>query len=473
MDNDDCLNDVTAVAMVSYTGAEHDEGNATTYYYCVVTRYDKTLSIYKLSSEELLIKESSPTVEPYLTYQAPKRISRLQFANLPSSSSSSSSSSSTVVPVLIVSDLAGDAYAYSLVQKNSGRKLLLGHTASMLTGLVVLNNHSCNNNNNNNNNGDTTDSSYDGCCIATSDRDEKIRISRFPESYVVEGYLLGHTSFITGIASVNSKNYPYSLLVSCGGDQTIRLWDWKNLKELCHAPLEQREQEHAGQRDKEDNDSNCNKFIPSDIAVDNNGGIVSVAYDESTRISFYEIVYDESNSTEAAALIGSTNQTTTMSGTFSLAFVGNIDCPARPLNICFDKSNHNDDILLILMGDPEYINSYRIVRKTVDDVLCIVATKTNDSDDCGIRLQSVKDMAAKEQISMPKSILEKDKFGNLVLRKENETRGPAAADAPWNRVERLETAKEKSKNRERKRRRGNIGNPEARNEQKIEPTNQD
>ena len=410
-DDDDYLNDITAVAMTSYEK----------YHYCVVARYNKTLSVYKISKESTTMGEDNDEPPYYILYHAPKRISCLQFTTLPSSDTTDS----VMIPVLIVGDLAGDAYAYNITHKME-KRLLLGHTASMLTGLVILHQEQ-----DNDETTTTTKSHHRYHYIATSDRDEKIRISRFPKSYIVEGYCLGHTNFVTGIApvpSLSSSLSPSTLLISCGGDKMLRLWDWKNQKELCNVELQQQQ------------DQESEYYIPSDIDVNNNGQIVAVTYDESTLISFYKI-------------IGNEKSKDTMS--YSLTFMGCMDCPSKPLNITFDKSNNtnNDDVLLVLLDGSEYINAYRITQKKVDDdhQETIVATRIDNDEGFGKCLQAVKDIAAKENISMPNSILEKDKHGILVLQKENETRGPSAANAPWNRVERVDNHKSKEKKRQRKR----------------------
>ncbi|KAG2183167.1 hypothetical protein INT43_006162 [Umbelopsis isabellina] len=65
--------------------------------------------------------------------------------------------------------------------------------------------------------------------VITADRDEHIRISRYPNGYNIESYCLGHTDVVTNVRIV-----PWStnLLVSAGGDCTVRLWDFVTGKEL-------------------------------------------------------------------------------------------------------------------------------------------------------------------------------------------------------------------------------------------------
>lgn len=73
----------------------------------------------------------------------------------------------------------------------------LGHSSSVITGVA--------------------------CCgdfVATCDRNEKVRISRWPQCAVIEAYCLGHSAFVTRCAFLEA-----GLAASCGGDGTVRLWD--------------------------------------------------------------------------------------------------------------------------------------------------------------------------------------------------------------------------------------------------------
>ena len=91
------------------------------------------------------------------------------------------------------------------------KTLLLGHV-SMLTDLAFVSITS----------GSEPDASHD--YILTSDRDEHIRLSRgLPQSHIIEGYCLAHTSFVTKLCV---PQWDPKTLVSGGGDSFILVWDW-------------------------------------------------------------------------------------------------------------------------------------------------------------------------------------------------------------------------------------------------------
>lgn len=55
--------------------------------------------------------------------------------------------------------------------------------------------------------------------ILTSDRDEKIRISCYPNAYNIHNFCLGHSDFVSGICVLSGQE-----IVSCSGDGTVKLW---------------------------------------------------------------------------------------------------------------------------------------------------------------------------------------------------------------------------------------------------------
>ncbi len=70
--------------------------------------------------------------------------------------------------------------------------------------------------------------SFDGKYVITADRDEKIRISHYPNCYEIHQFCLGHTELVIWIQLLSNE-----LLVSAGADGTIRLWSVENGTCLC------------------------------------------------------------------------------------------------------------------------------------------------------------------------------------------------------------------------------------------------
>jgi len=106
---------------------------------------------------------------------------------------------------ILVADKNGDVYKFDS-RKASEAKLLLGHL-SMLLDIKMPEN---------------------GKFVVTADRDEKIRVSKFPNSYNIHNYCLGHTEFVTSICFLGDD-----ILLSGSGDGTIRAWRYLEGKEVC------------------------------------------------------------------------------------------------------------------------------------------------------------------------------------------------------------------------------------------------
>jgi hypothetical protein len=112
-----------------------------------MSREDKTLSLYYTapSSSGTTTTMTMRLVRPTMTYDVTRRARCLAFATVPLSSSSSSPGNCLVV---IAGDMSGNTWAFpvqdhpaevaSLLSSVALRQLLLGHTASILTGLNVV-----------------------------------------------------------------------------------------------------------------------------------------------------------------------------------------------------------------------------------------------------------------------------------------------------------------------------------------------
>lgn len=339
-----------------------------------VSRYNKTLSLYEYRREN---DEQSTALYRKTVYMTSKRVSSLCFATVETKD------------IVIAADLTGDAVAYPLeIQSQTDRmgRLLLGHTASILTGIAVIDNE----------------------VLLTSDRDEKIRISCFPATYVIQGYLLGHEAF------VSCFDVSDNLCMSGGGDGTIRVWDLQSMQQItCLHTV--RDNDEGNPLDGDTERTSSFQLIPTRLLFKN--GIGVVIYDDSLFLDIY--YFQDENGT--------------------LTHSCRVTCKAQPLGIC---TWHNDCILVITC-DPVYAELYRIERDgdqrpsviLVDDAMVSRTITAN----------------ARSRV-LPRSLFERDKWGNLKVAKLNETRGPMTKTKPWNNASRKDLARERNK-RMRKRQR--------------------
>ncbi|KAK8506218.1 hypothetical protein V6N11_059772 [Hibiscus sabdariffa] len=72
--------------------------------------------------------------------------------------------------------------------------------------------------------------SPDGRFIVSADRDFKIRVTVFPKkpldgAHEIQSFCLGHTEFVSCLAFICTPDSPQGILVSGGGDSTVRMWD--------------------------------------------------------------------------------------------------------------------------------------------------------------------------------------------------------------------------------------------------------
>ncbi|KAL3081480.1 hypothetical protein niasHS_010617 [Heterodera schachtii] len=67
--------------------------------------------------------------------------------------------------------------------------------------------------------------------LLSADRDEKVRVSRYPNTQIIECFCLGHTSFVNSLCCLNDE-----IAVSGGGDGILRVWHFKMGHCLCVSP---------------------------------------------------------------------------------------------------------------------------------------------------------------------------------------------------------------------------------------------
>lgn len=134
---------------------------------------------------------------------------------------------------LIVGDKFGDVYSVPLTSTDSviapsdGKTEdqasidpILGHV-SMLTDAEIVSHKEA----------DQEEEFF----ILTADRDEHIRVSRYPKAYLIERWLFGHDEFVSTIVI---PSWAPDLVISGGGDDNIYLFRWDvRTKEDEESPL--------------------------------------------------------------------------------------------------------------------------------------------------------------------------------------------------------------------------------------------
>nr|XP_018906832.1 PREDICTED: tRNA (guanine-N(7)-)-methyltransferase non-catalytic subunit wdr4-like [Bemisia tabaci]XP_018906833.1 PREDICTED: tRNA (guanine-N(7)-)-methyltransferase non-catalytic subunit wdr4-like [Bemisia tabaci]XP_018906834.1 PREDICTED: tRNA (guanine-N(7)-)-methyltransferase non-catalytic subunit wdr4-like [Bemisia tabaci]XP_018906835.1 PREDICTED: tRNA (guanine-N(7)-)-methyltransferase non-catalytic subunit wdr4-like [Bemisia tabaci]XP_018906836.1 PREDICTED: tRNA (guanine-N(7)-)-methyltransf len=107
---------------------------------------------------------------------------------------------------VIVADKSGEVLSFNLDSSKEEGTFLLGHVSILLDMILTPDNF-----------------------IVTCDRDEKIRVSHYPNSYNIQTYCLGHEEFVT---SINLFSASAKIILSSSGDGTIRFWNYLTGAEL-------------------------------------------------------------------------------------------------------------------------------------------------------------------------------------------------------------------------------------------------
>ncbi|GKY99401.1 WD repeat-containing protein 4 [Mayamaea pseudoterrestris] len=365
--------------------------------WCAVARHDKSLSLYCVeksiqdeTSERL--NQSSIVVQPCTTYKTTKRVTSLCFASIPDENDIAND-----LTVVIAADLAGDAVAFALereaqpcdgagithdteeesVEDARFRRLLLGHTATMLTCVRVV--------------GDGAQQR-----ILTADRDEKIRVSSFPNTHIIEGFLLGHEAFVSCLDVAREDHV--TRCVSCSGDGTVRMWDY-----LTHSQL--------GQFTLVGDDGTSDGVLPTRVAMNTRGSTAIVCTDDQ---DFAQVLHWKADNTGFGLLINTIHVGTTLAALW-------ID----------------NEFFVAMSKAPQCLQVFSV---SSDDE----ANHVRAVDGRFPFIDAMNKYATSENLALPASVLERDDFGVLKMQKQEEKR-ISNTDRAWNDAGRIETAKARDK----------------------------
>ncbi|CAL9731367.1 tRNA (guanine-N(7)-)-methyltransferase non-catalytic subunit Trm82p [Monosporozyma unispora] len=269
--------------------------------------------------------------------------------------------------VILMADKFGDVYSINTQgepydEKIMGeRKPILGHV-SMLTDILFKKSTS--------NNKDF---------VITTDRDEHIKVSNYPHSFVVDKWLFGHNEFISSIVSPEWKS---QWLVSAGGDDSIFLWDWEvgkllstfNYTDLIQSQLTDK---HLAAARFQNEKKNAIEYCVAKLSTLKSLPYVAF-YVEATKILFILAVHSEK-------------------GTFSLKQT--LDLPANIISL-----TQNEDIFSVSLdnhesGDKGFVKVIKFDSNTnsfiVDEFLSQNLDKTITTtlkNDTNLITESAEDM---------------------------------------------------------------------------------
>ncbi|KAI9314989.1 WD40-repeat-containing domain protein [Dichotomocladium elegans] len=220
-----------------------------------VTGEDKKINVYDCNDWSLKY-----------TREAAKRVNALQFTKDNSK--------------IVIADKFGDVYSHPAEESNGDTKLapILGHV-SMITDMTL---------------------SADEKFVITADRDEHIRVSRFPNGYNIESFCLGHTDVVTNIAVIP---WAPEIMISAGGDGTIRLWNFVLGKQLQSLEIK----EYIGHYSPEATDANSKEPIVSQL-IFNSQKTIAVLFAKTPAVLLFDwtddnrIVYKQTLETSIPAL---------------------------------------------------------------------------------------------------------------------------------------------------------------------------
>lgn len=120
--------------------------------------------------------------------------------------------------MLIVADKFGDVYSIPINSEppvdEKALVPILGHV-SMLSDVLVA---------------EHNEKQY----ILTGDRDEHIRITNYPSTYVIKDWMFGHKEFVS---SLHIPSFDSNLLISGGGDDYLAVWKWFESKLVAKVEL--------------------------------------------------------------------------------------------------------------------------------------------------------------------------------------------------------------------------------------------
>ena len=119
--------------------------------------------------------------------------------------------------------------------------------------------------------------------ISSCDRDEKIRVTNYPNTYNILTYCLGHKEFISSIHLLDQET-----LISGSGDGKIIIWRFLNGEKLFSFDCDENKADNFLEMDKTENKS---KFPIKSISIDNDvANAVAVSFYDQSFVYLFQLI---------------------------------------------------------------------------------------------------------------------------------------------------------------------------------------
>lgn len=361
--------------------------------HCAVSREDKTISIYDIPTgtnedEGSDAHESFSQLLPRAIHKIAKRCYGLVLTSV-------NDADKSCQIILLAADSCGDITALPVTRmyehgpvcsstattgSSKEKRLLLGHTASMITGIQLVTDYYGDNANYNDDNV-VKANQIKQQRILSSDRNGKVRVTSFPHTHIVEGYLLNHTSYITSMDATSHPNFG-SLCLTSSGDGTLRLWDYVKCHQL--AVFHHIDTEDVTNQDK--------SGVITNVSLQHDGRTCIYLCDGSLGIHVLNIHQSPSSSSPADPTFSFVQQSP------------EFQCPTQPIfaKILCDKT------LIILLKEPIYFLHVKLTNNIKDGT-----TTLEDISQSSVLCKAIRLAALKYHINIPSSIFEFDEDGRI------------------------------------------------------------
>lgn len=297
-----------------------------------------------------------------------KQPTAIQYSSFSANAVDRAADANKVHHVLLASDKAGEVFAIDapLLQK---QVLLSGHTASVITDLAIHKSASAH-------------------YVATADRDEKIRISHFPDMENIHTFFLGHTKVVASVSFVELKGR--ILALTTGWDHKLNLWDAHTgtlVQSLSFLSEAEKAKAESSEQKAEEEVEDAEEPVVTEAAADTTEAaegeeedLEGKVYDEISAGNYpMKVVSNQSLHNGSEALVSvlfkglavlKVLRVTVTGETFALTEIASVALNAVPVDVLFVSANE----VSVLLPRPFGLQVHRVEGDNVVDVSSSVAS---------------------------------------------------------------------------------------------------